>query len=112
MKRSSRATATLVAALFLFFPLESRAASHIKVVKLQVTNPTDDVRAAENIVLSVARLKQVAPDFDPANFIVVVTDAATVDEDAKVIQTKEVPSQADDIDGDHKADEIAFQISL
>ncbi|HZB44126.1 MAG TPA: DUF4861 family protein, partial [Pyrinomonadaceae bacterium] len=38
--------------------------------------------------------------------------AATLEEDARAIQATEIPSQADDLDGDRKLDEIAFQIDL
>ncbi|PYY20103.1 MAG: hypothetical protein DMG60_01620 [Acidobacteria bacterium] len=40
------------------------------------------------------------------------TDASTVAEDAAVLHAQELPSQVDDIDGDLKADELAFQIDL
>ena len=55
----------------------SLAAAPIKVLKLSVTNPTADGRLAERIILRVADLQRIAPDFDPANAIVTVSDAAT-----------------------------------
>ncbi|HEV7684208.1 MAG TPA: DUF4861 family protein [Pyrinomonadaceae bacterium] len=88
------------------------AAPRIKVLKLAVTNPTDQVRAHENIVVSVADLKRIAPDFNAGNVIVTTSDAATLEEDARTMQTIELPSQADDLDGDNKYDELAFQIEL
>jgi unsaturated chondroitin disaccharide hydrolase len=88
------------------------AAPRIKVLKLSVTNPGDDARAAENVVLAVRDLAAVAPDFTPASMIVTATDAATVEEDAAILSAQELPSQADDLDGDGKADEIAFQVDL
>lgn len=88
------------------------AAPRVKVIKIAVSNPTDQPRAHENIVLSVAELKRVAPDFKAAAFVVTASDAATVEEDARTIQATELPSQADDLDGDRKLDEIAFQIEL
>src|SRR5262249_9897308 len=36
----------------------------------------------------------------------------TLEEDARTLQTIELPSQADDLDGDNKYDELAFQIDL
>ena len=63
-------------------------------------------------MISVADLRRVAPDFNPAAFMVTTSDAATLEQDARTLQTTELPSQADDLDGDRKSDEIAFQIEL
>ena len=84
----------------------------MKVLKLSVTNPTDELRSHENIVVSVAELKRIAPDFKAGDVLVTTSDAATLAEDAQTLQTIELPSQADDLDGDNKYDEIAFQIEL
>src|SRR5437764_7488624 len=88
------------------------AAPRIKVLKLAVTNPSAEARAQEDIVVSVADLKRIAPDFRAGDVIVTTSDAATLDEDARTLQTVELPSQADDLDGDRKLDELAFQIDL
>ena len=88
------------------------AATPIQTLKLAVTNPSNDIRVAEDIVLTVAALRRVAPDFKPGSVIVTATDAATLDEDARTLYATELPSQADDLDGDAKYDEIAFQIDL
>jgi unsaturated chondroitin disaccharide hydrolase len=88
------------------------ATSRIKVIKLSVTNPTSDNRNAENVVVNVADLRRIAPDFKSAAVIITTSDAATVDEDARTLQTTELASQADDLDGDLKIDELAFQIDL
>ncbi len=88
------------------------ATSRIKVIKLSVTNPTADDRSAENVVVNVADLRRIAPDFKPAAVIVTTSDAATIEEDARTLQTTELASQADDLDGDLKVDELAFQIDL
>ena len=88
------------------------AAPRIKVLKLLVGNPTDQVRLAEDIVVKVDDLKRIAPDFKPSDVIVTTSDAATVEEDSRTLQTIELPSQADDLDGDNKLDELAFQIDL
>ncbi len=87
------------------------AASHIKVIKLAVENPGAEARVAD-ITVRVADLEKIAPDFLPGSFIVTATAATTVEEDAAAPQAAELPSQADDLDGDNQADEIAFQIEL
>jgi unsaturated chondroitin disaccharide hydrolase len=88
------------------------AAPRIKVLKLSVTNPTEQERAHENIVVSVADLRRIAPDFKAGDVIVTTSDADTLEEDARTAQVTEVPSQADDLDGDNKYDELVFQIEL
>src|SRR5437016_13613854 len=84
----------------------SYAEPHLKSIKIAVTNPTDQNRSAENIVLSVAELRKVAPDIYIGSHIVTATDASTVAEDAAALRTQELPSQVDDIDGDLKPDEL------
>jgi unsaturated chondroitin disaccharide hydrolase len=103
--------ALLALALFAL-PANLEAAPRIKVIKLAVSNPTGQARAQENIVVSVADLKRIAADFKAGTVIVTTTGAATLDEDARVIETTELPSQADDLDGDGKYDEVAFQVAL
>ena len=66
----------------------------------------------ENVVLPVAQLKRIDPAFNAGNAIVVATNAASFDDDARVLQAAELPSQADDLDGDGKYDELVFQIDL
>ncbi len=102
----------LAACLVASVTLAVAAASRVKVLKVSVTNPTDEARLSENIVLSVAELKHVAPDFKAGDAIVTTSEAATLEEDARTLQTVELPSQADDLDGDNKYDELAFQIDL
>jgi unsaturated chondroitin disaccharide hydrolase len=60
----------------------------------------------------VAELKRIAEDFKAGDAIVTTSNAATLEEDARTLETAELPSQADDLDGDHKLDELAFQIAL
>jgi len=91
---------------------QASAKPRIKVLKLAITNPTDQTRIAEDIVVSVADLRRLAADFKPGDVIVTTSDAATLAEDARTLQTVELPSQADDLDGDNKYDELAFQIDL
>jgi len=88
------------------------ATPRIKVLKLSITNPADEMRLHENIVVSVAELKRIAPDFQARDMIVTTSDASTLGEDARTLETIELPSQADDLDGDNKYDELAFQIDL
>lgn len=88
------------------------AKPRIKVIKLSVTNPTDELRAAEDVVVNLSELKKIAPDFRAGDAIVTTSDAATLDDDARTLQTIELPSQADDLDGDNNYDELAFQIDL
>jgi unsaturated chondroitin disaccharide hydrolase len=102
----------LLFGLLILSPGLTVATQRIKVLKLAVANPTDELRLHENIVLSVAELKKIAPDFKAGDAIVTTSDAATLDEDARTLQTVELPSQADDLDGDNKYDELAFQIDL
>jgi unsaturated chondroitin disaccharide hydrolase len=105
-----RATSFAVLALSLNRPAFSEP--RIKAIKLSITNPSAVARIAEDIAIPVAELKRIAPDFKPASAIVTTSVASTLAEDAGTLQAMELPSQADDLDGDNKADEIAFQIDL
>src|SRR5881398_3519940 len=96
----------------LMFGGEANAAPRIKALKLSVTNPSDQTRLAEDVVISVAELKRIAPDFKAGDVIITTSGAATLEEDARTLQAVELPSQADDLDGDNKYDELAFQIDL
>src|ERR1039457_4707880 len=87
------------------------AAPRIQRIQLSVTNPFPIART-ENVVLTVAQLARIAPAFNAANAIVVATDAANFADDARLMQAAELPSQADDLDGDGKLDELVFQIDL
>ena len=87
------------------------AAPRIKRIQLSITNPVPLART-ENVVLPVAQLKRIDPAFNAGNAIVVATNAANFADDARVLQAAELPSQADDLDGDGKYDELVFQIDL
>jgi Domain of unknown function (DUF4861) len=89
----------LVFTAFFLVSLATWAQSPVREVKITVSNPTDQPRIAEDIVVPFAQLRQVAPEIN-AGSLVVIADK------------KEIPSQADDLDGDGKADELAFQIDL
>jgi unsaturated chondroitin disaccharide hydrolase len=104
-----------VIAPFLFvvaFSAPAYPQAHIKVIKIAVTNPTGHTRNAEDVVLSIPALRKIAPDFAPASVIVTTSGASTIAEDAVTLETQELPSQVDDLDGDNKADELVFQIDL
>ena len=87
-------------------------APQIKNIKIAVSNPSDRPRNAADIVIPIAHLRKVAPDFTPGAMIVTVSGAGTLEQDTSVLQTEELPSQVDDLDGDGKGDELAFQVDL
>jgi len=105
-------TISLIVLILFAAAVSAFGVPRIKVLKIAVTNRTDELRLAEDIVVSVADLKRVAPDFRAGDAVVTTSDAATLEEDARTLQTIELPSQADDLDGDNKYDELAFQIDL
>ena len=109
--RGKRSTLT-ISALCLFAILPAQAADKIKSIKIAVQNPSDAARPASDIVIPIAELKKIAPDFTPGAVIVTTSDAATLAEDAAVLATTELPSQVDGIDDERHADELAFQIDL
>jgi unsaturated chondroitin disaccharide hydrolase len=102
----------LVPTVFLAATSAANAEPRVRTLKLRVTNPTGEARAAEPIVVSVAELKKVAPDFAAFPIVVTHTKATTIEEDAAVVRAEETASQVDDLDGNGTADEIAFQIDL
>jgi unsaturated chondroitin disaccharide hydrolase len=90
----------------------AQCAPQIKNIKIAISNPGEHERKAADIVIPVAQIRKVAPDFTPGAMIVTASDASTLEQDASALQTQELPSQADDLDGDGKADELVFQIDL
>src|ERR1043166_7884107 len=105
-------TLLVICTILILSAAHGSASPRVKVLKLSVTNPTDQARLAEDVVVSVAELKRIAPDFRASDVIVTTSDATTLPEDSRTLQTIELPSQADDLDGDNKFDELAFQIDL
>ena len=87
-------------------------AQQIKSIKLAISNPSSTARNSADIVVPIADIRRVAPDFKPGAEIVTASDATTLEQDASVLQTEELPSQVDDLNGDGKADVLAFQIDL
>src|ERR1051326_6175506 len=88
----------LAGALMLSTPC-LQAAPRVKVIKVAVSNPGATPRKAQNVVLPVETLARVAPGFKAGDAIVTTSDAATLEQDAATLQTVEIPSQADDLDG-------------
>src|SRR5215472_5395315 len=82
------------------------AAAHIKNIKLAITNPSSEARPAANVVLPIPEIRKVARDFTPGAVIVTTSAASTLAEDAATLETAELPSQIDDLDGDGKGDEL------
>jgi unsaturated chondroitin disaccharide hydrolase len=105
----------LLAALWIVPALcasSAQGASQIRNIKVAISNPGDHPRKAADIVISITEIRKVAPDFTPGAMVVTASDASTVEQDASATQTEELPSQVDDLDGDGKGDELAFQIDL
>lgn len=84
----------------------------IRMLKLSVSNPGPEARGAEGVVVPLALLRQAAPDLTTAALVLTTSEARTLEEDAATIQTAELPSQVDDLDGDGQPDELAFQVDL
>lgn len=81
-------------------------AAPLKTIKLLV-QPTG--LAHSPVVVAVDRLKKQFPDFTPDFCIVRTSDASALEADTRAAHFRTLPSQADDLDGDGKADEIAFE---
>ncbi len=109
IKRNSLLTAFL---LSLFICDAAHSTSHLRGIKVAVTNPSDQERWAEPVVVSIPELRKIAPDLRAGSIIVTVTHTADLQQDAAAIEAAEVPSQVDDLDNDGKADELAFQLDL
>jgi hypothetical protein len=98
--------------LAILFAGPASGAQRIKNIEVAVADPSSTVRSAADIVIPIAEIRKVAPDFTPGALIVTVTDRSTLEEEAAVLQTEELPSQVDDLDGDGQADEPAFQVDM
>src|SRR6478609_11751917 len=81
------------------------AAPRVKSITVAVTNPTGQPRSAEDATLRVKDLTAIAPDFKAGTLIVTTAEPGAM-------ETAEIPSQADDLDGDNKYDEVVFQLDL
>ena len=88
------------------------AKSHLEGIKIAVANPTDTNQPAAKVEVLIADLRKVAPTLNSGSMIVTATQAASIADDASTLEAEELPSQVDDLDGDNKADELAFEIAL
>ena len=84
----------------------SAQASSLRTIKL-IVQPT--ALPHSPVVVEVSALQKRFPDFTPAACVVLTSDAATLAADAKATHFRVLAAQADDLDGDGKADEIAFE---
>jgi unsaturated chondroitin disaccharide hydrolase len=92
--------------------LPAVALERVQVLKLALTNPRAVANPAEDVVIRIADLKRVAPDLAGQSLLVTTTDTSTLAADRAQLATRELPSQVDDVDGDGKLDELAFQLPL
>ena len=99
----ARLLGLLVWGLSSLLPAQSAA---LKTIKLLVQSTT---LAHGPVVVPVADLQKRYPDFDPASFVVLTGDAATLAEDARATHLHALPAQADDLAGGGKATEVAFE---
>jgi unsaturated chondroitin disaccharide hydrolase len=96
----------------LTFSAVAHAGPRLLGIKIAVTNPSEEERRAEPVVIPISELRKVAPDLRAGSLIVTVTRTTDLQQDAAAIQATEIPSQVDDLDDDGKADEMAFQLDL
>jgi len=78
--------------------------------KFTVTNPSVHERQAQPVTVGVAQVKASCPDFNPDAFVLV--DPVAAPDDAREYAGNDIPRQADDLNGDGQADEIAFEVDL
>lgn len=102
----------LLMVLLLSVATTAQGATRLKCIKLAITNPTGQNRPDADIVLSISKLRKIAPDFYAGSQIVTATDASTLEEDAATEQATQLPSQVDALDGNSQPDDLAFQINL
>src|SRR6266478_8027605 len=92
----------LLAGLLCMFPGLAGGRQNIKSIKVAITNPSPDARPGADVVIPIAEIRKVAPDFTPGSIVVAASDAATLAQDAATLQTQELASQVDDPDADGK----------
>jgi len=98
--------------LYLLLAIEAGWAANIKGIKIAIENPSANDRLHADVVISIADLRKIAPDFTPGSLIVTATDAGTLEQDVAALEATELPSQVDDLTGRGHADEVAFQLPL
>lgn len=91
-----KSTKFILCSLLCFFSLVLFAQKKEKTIKVEVTNQWDKSKTDEPVVVLLSQVK--------ANFP--VRSATVWSGDV------EIPSQLDDLDGDHRADELAFLVNL
>ena len=104
--------AKVIFSISLLFAGAAHAESHLRNIKVAVTNPSNQERNAEPVVIPIADLRKIAPDLHAGALVVTMTRTPDVQQDASALQATEIPSQVDDFDDDGKADELAFQLDL
>lgn len=87
-------------------------AKEIKQIKLLISNPFSINRVDEPVIVSISKLKEIAPDFCPDSFIITTFDVGTPEAEEGKLKARILLSQADDLDGDGKTDEIVFLINV
>lgn len=86
-------------AVMVFSLTGSAQQSSVREIKISISNPSDETRYAEDVMIPFEHLRKLAPGINAGSLIVTVDDS-------------DLPSQVDDLDGDGKADELVFQIDL
>src|SRR3954469_1404998 len=95
-----------VTVVILQFASSAQSTPPPRKILINISNPSDQPRFAEDIVVSFASLRKLAPDINAGSLLVMAPGNGP---SATEIQ---LPSQVDDLDGDGKADELIFQINL
>src|SRR6266404_4153245 len=112
MRMHNFITALKLAGLCLLLSVSAAANPALLGIKVSVTNPSDQERRREQVVIPIAELRKIAPNLRAGSLIVTATKSANLQQDAAILEAAELPSQVDDLDEDGKADELAFQIDL
>jgi len=73
----------------------------VPTIEMIVDNPLPIKRIDEYVVIPVADLKEIAPDFSPNAFII-----------TQAVGNEEIPHQLDDMDNDGEGDEIAMIMNM
>jgi unsaturated rhamnogalacturonyl hydrolase len=80
-----------------------------KTLRVAVSNPTNDARV-EDVVLNIAEIQRSVPGFaGPFSTVTTTDEGAWLSSGNSSVK---LAWQADDLDGDGKADELAFQLTL
>src|ERR1700741_5042154 len=88
-------SALRLAGLCLLLSLSALAKPALLGIKVSVTNPSDQERRREQVVIPISELKKIAPNLRAGSLIVTSTKSATVQQDAAIMEAAELPSQVD-----------------